>query len=169
MWNYKLTLKFRARIKEQFVTYDISAIILLEVPFLSFAKRPFALPFTWCEGVVTERLWLTDDVGRESSSVRSSRSYPQDCEQGITKVSSLFTMRFTLMRIDKCPCHKWLNTRKTLSPFINVCLKLANPLASGTSRKLTKFFRAIFLKREAMFCFYFCVDVARILKLAPYI
>ena len=24
MWNYKLTLKFRAKIKEYFVTYDIS-------------------------------------------------------------------------------------------------------------------------------------------------
>ena len=27
MWNYKLTLKFRAKIKEEFVTYDISGFI----------------------------------------------------------------------------------------------------------------------------------------------
>ena len=59
---------------------------------------------------------------------------------------------------------KLLDTRKT-SPLIKVCLELANLLALT---KLTKFFRAIFLKRDAMFCFYFCVDVARILKLAPY-
>ena len=26
MWNYKLTLKFHAKIKEQFVTYDIKPV-----------------------------------------------------------------------------------------------------------------------------------------------
>ena len=59
---------------------------------------------------------------------------------------------------------KLLDTGKT-SPLIKVCQKLADLLALT---KLTKFFRANFLKRDAMFCFYFCVDVARILKLVPY-
>ena len=27
MWNYKLTLKFRTKIKEQFVTYDIICVM----------------------------------------------------------------------------------------------------------------------------------------------
>ena len=37
----------------------------------------------------------------------------------------------------------------------NACQTLTNPLALGPSRKLRKFFRAIFLKRQAMFCFLF--------------
>ena len=61
--------------------------------------------------------------------------------------------------------YKWLETWKTLPPRINECPTLTNLLALGPSRKLRKFFRAIFLKRQAMFCFYFCVDVVQILKL----
>ena len=38
MWNYKLTLKFRAKIKEHFVTYDITIIISLGI-FAGIASK----------------------------------------------------------------------------------------------------------------------------------
>ena len=48
-----------------------------------------------------------------------------------------------------------LVTRVTFSLFTNLCPVLSKFLTLPASRQLKRFFRAMFLKREAMFCFIF--------------
>ena len=105
-------------------------------------------------------------MGRESSSVflEVAAAIPKTANtvNGKLRLCSLCHSRL----LGSLNADKWLETRKTFPSRKNVCPGLTNLVALRNSRKLTKFFRAIFLKREAMFCLYFCVNVEQILKLA---